>query len=41
MKTVLMIIAATFVLAACNTIDGFGKDMKKAGESIETAAKKK
>ncbi|RQP25678.1 entericidin A/B family lipoprotein [Piscinibacter terrae] len=41
MKNLLLIIAAMFVLAACNTIDGIGKDIKKAGESIEDAATKK
>ena len=29
------------VLAGCNTVEGMGKDIKKAGESIEEAAKKK
>ena len=41
MKNLLLIIAAMFVLAACNTIDGIGKDIKKAGESIDHAATKK
>jgi predicted small secreted protein len=41
MKNLLLVIAAMFVLAACNTIDGIGKDIKKAGESIEDAATKK
>ena len=41
MKKLLLIAAALFVLAGCNTIDGVGKDIKKAGESIEDAAKKK
>jgi predicted small secreted protein len=41
MKNLLLIIAAMFVLAGCNTIDGIGKDIKKAGESIEDAATKK
>ena len=36
-----MIAAAMLVLTACNTIDGIGKDIKKAGESIEDAATKK
>lgn len=29
-----------FVLAACNTMEGVGKDIKKGGEVIEKAAKK-
>jgi predicted small secreted protein len=41
MKKFLMLAAALFVLAGCNTIDGIGKDIKKAGESIEDAATKK
>ncbi len=41
MKNLLLMIVAVYVLAACNTIDGLGKDIKKAGESIEDAAKKK
>ena len=41
MKKFLMLAAALFVLAGCNTIDGLGKDIKKAGESIEDAATKK
>ena len=41
MKKLLMLATALFVLAGCNTIDGIGKDIKKAGESIEDAARKK
>jgi predicted small secreted protein len=41
MKKFLMLAAALFVLAGCNTIDGIGKDIKRAGESIEDAATKK
>ena len=28
-------------LAGCNTVQGVGKDVQKAGEKIEDAAKKK
>ena len=28
-------------LGGCNTIDGIGKDIQKAGQSIEEAARKK
>jgi predicted small secreted protein len=31
-------IAALFVLAGCNTMEGLGKDVKKSGEAIEKAA---
>ena len=41
MKNLLLVAAAVFVLAACNTVDGLGKDIKRAGESIEEAARKK
>ena len=41
MKNLLLIAAALIVLTGCNTIDGLGKDIKKAGESIEDAASKK
>jgi predicted small secreted protein len=45
MRNLLLLVAmlstAMFSLSACNTIDGMGKDIKKAGESIEDAAKKK
>ena len=39
--TLLMLLAATAVLAlaGCNTIEGAGKDINKAGEAIEGAAK--
>ncbi len=29
-----------FVLAGCNTIQGAGKDLKRAGEKIEEAARR-
>ena len=34
-------IASLVVLAACNTFQGFGKDVQKAGETIENAARRK
>ena len=39
----LVMIAATLVvvLSGCNTINGIGKDIQRAGESIEDAARKK
>ena len=30
--------ACTVLLSACNTVEGVGKDVKKAGEAIEDAA---
>ena len=33
--------AALLALAGCNTIEGMGKDIQKAGEGLENASKKK
>jgi predicted small secreted protein len=33
-------LAFAFGLAACNTVEGAGKDISKAGDKIEDAAKK-
>jgi len=41
MKTLITLIAAAWLLAACNTVAGVGKDISKAGDKIEEAAKKK
>ncbi len=32
-------VAAAVILGGCNTIEGAGKDIQKAGEKIEDAAK--
>lgn len=34
------IVAACFALAACNTMEGFGKDVQKTGKKIEKAAER-
>jgi predicted small secreted protein len=39
-KTILCLIAMLLAVSACNTVEGFGKDMKKGGEAIEKAADK-
>ena len=36
----LLAIAAAMVLGGCNTIEGAGTDIQKAGEKIEGAAKR-
>ena len=41
MKKLLIVSALLGLLSACNTFEGIGKDIQKAGESIEGAAKKK
>ena len=33
-------LAAVLALSACNTIEGMGKDIGKAGDKIEETAKK-
>jgi entericidin A len=38
---VCLVLFAAMLLSACNTIEGMGKDIGKAGEKIEEAAKKK
>ena len=40
MKTLFALIATCFLLSACNTVQGVGKDIKKVGDKIEDAAKK-
>ena len=40
MSRLICVLAAVFALSACNTIKGVGQDIKKAGETIEGAAKK-
>ncbi|MBK6637782.1 MAG: entericidin A/B family lipoprotein [Rhodocyclaceae bacterium] len=34
----LVIFASVLVLVGCNTVEGVGKDIKKAGTAIEKAA---
>ena len=38
MRTILLV-ALTLTLAACNTMEGFGQDVQKAGSAIERTAK--
>ncbi len=39
MKKMFALIACVLAAAACNTMEGVGKDIKKGGEAIEKAAK--
>ncbi len=41
MKLIAALLATTFLLAGCNTLEGIGKDVQKAGSAIEDAARKK
>lgn len=38
--TMLTTLAAVLALPGCNTIEGLGKDISKAGDKIEEAARK-
>ena len=40
MKRLALILLAAFTLAACNTMEGLGKDIKKGGEAIEKSAER-
>jgi predicted small secreted protein len=40
-RLLLTLIVGAFGLTGCNTFEGLGKDVQKAGETIEGAAKKK
>jgi predicted small secreted protein len=40
MKILVTLIATLWLLAACNTMEGLGKDIKTAGDSLENAARK-
>jgi len=33
-----LILAAPLMAAACNTVEGFGKDVSKAGDNLEESA---
>jgi predicted small secreted protein len=35
-----LLLAAPLSLAACNTVEGIGKDTQRAGKALERAAKK-
>jgi entericidin B len=37
-KTVLALISTTFLLGACNTMEGAGQDMQAGGKKLERSA---
>jgi predicted small secreted protein len=41
MKKLLCLVAVAALLAGCNTVSGMGRDIQKAGETIEGAASRK
>ena len=36
----LMVAAASLSVAACNTVEGAGEDLQKAGQAVENTAEK-
>lgn len=40
MEKFFALLVALAVLAGCNTVQGFGKDVQKAGSALEGAAKR-
>ena len=38
--TAVLMLAGGFLLVGCNTMSGFGQDMSKAGDKIESKADK-
>jgi predicted small secreted protein len=39
-RTLIAVLIASFALAGCNTMEGFGKDVEKGGEKIQGAAER-
>ena len=40
MKKIALLIFSVYLLTACNTINGIGKDVEKLGEKVQGASKK-
>ena len=38
-KLIAAILGSAFLLTACNTMEGFGRDVEKTGDKIEQKAK--
>ena len=38
MTTIALLTLSTFMISACNTVEGIGRDLEKAGESVQKAA---
>ena len=39
-KLIAAILAGSFLLTACNTMEGFGRDVEKTGDKIENSAQR-
>jgi entericidin B len=37
-RLIAAILGASFLLAACNTMEGFGRDVEKGGQKVEREA---
>ncbi|HJV53298.1 entericidin A/B family lipoprotein [Noviherbaspirillum sp. UKPF54] len=40
MKNLFVLLFSSLILLGCNTVEGIGKDVKRAGEVVENAARK-
>ena len=40
MRSVLVLVIGTLILASCNTVEGVGRDIQGAGKAVEKGAKK-
>ena len=40
MRAVLLVLIGAIALAACNTVQGVGRDVRDAGQAVEKGAKK-
>lgn len=40
MKKLFLLLVSSLIVVGCNTVQGIGKDVKRAGEVVESAGKK-
>ncbi|MFN3888299.1 MAG: entericidin A/B family lipoprotein [Aquabacterium sp.] len=40
LAALILMLMTLWAMSACNTVQGFGQDLEKAGEAISNAAKK-
>lgn len=40
MRVILVLLLGTLALAACNTVEGVGRDIQGAGDAVEDSARK-
>jgi predicted small secreted protein len=39
-KLIAIVLGSAFLLAACNTMEGFGRDVEHGGQKVEQSAEK-